>query len=58
MITIIGLMICIKEVYTWNIIELKQFTRHKSLASLERYLHLFDNRKEIAELAKFNLNLE
>jgi hypothetical protein len=42
MITIIGLMICIKEVYTWNIIELKQFTRHKSLASLERYLHLFE----------------
>ena len=38
-----------------NIIELKQFTRHKSFFALDRYLHLFDNRQEIAELASFEI---
>jgi len=35
--------------------ELQQFTRHESLIALKRYLHLFDNRREIAELANFKI---
>ena len=38
-----------------NVIELQQFTRHESLTALKRYLHLFDNRREIAELANFKI---
>ena len=38
-----------------NVIELQQFTRHKSLIALKRYLHLFDNRREIAELSNFKV---
>ena len=39
-----------------NVIELQQFTRHESLTALKRYLHLFDNRREIAELANFKIH--
>jgi len=38
-----------------NMFELQQFTRHESLIALKPYLHLFDNRREIAELANFKI---
>ena len=38
---------------TW---ELQDYSRHKSVASLERYRHHFDNKQAIAEYASFPLN--
>ena len=37
-----------------NVFELKQFSRHKSISQLDRYVHNFED--EIVELASFELN--
>ena len=39
-----------------NDFELQDFSRHNSIASLERYRHHFDNKQEIAEFGAFTLN--
>jgi len=38
-----------------NEFELKDYSRHKSIQSLERYIHLFSNSDEIAEYGAFEL---
>ena len=38
-----------------NVFELQDFSRHKSISSLERYRHLFSNSEEIAEYGAFEL---
>jgi len=39
-----------------NEFELKDYSRHKSIQSLERYIHLFSNSDEIAEYGAFPLD--